>query len=192
MGWDPSFSDDSTADIFPGPPAAQTSIDHHSSLVSSNCFSVHITTDSTSPGEILPQIPAATHGEAPLKPYTSVQSVLSSIPRPHPERRQDPLHRLSAVAHTKDLPYWDASGILPRAMTTSGGQNYHPSGKRDLTLREYATLQGFPACHIFEGKLLKKQIGNAVPPCVATVLFESIKRDLDAADGILEEPELIE
>ncbi len=39
---------------------------------------------------------------------------------------------------------------------------------------------------------MKKQIGNSVPACVAKVLFESIKKDLDAADGIENDAELIE
>ena len=74
-------------------------------------------------------------------------------------------------------------------MTTSGGQNYHPDGKRDFTLREYATLQGFPPNHVFAGYGIKRQIGNAVPPCVAKVLFESIKTQLDEVDGVLQERE---
>lgn len=89
------------------------------------------------------------------------------------------------------LPY-DANDILPRAMTCHGGHNYHPSGKRGLTLREYAALQGFPSGHVFAGHYIKKQIGNAVPPSVAKVLFESIKKDLERADGIVDGPELIE
>lgn len=89
------------------------------------------------------------------------------------------------------MPAWDGSKILPRAMTTSGGQNYHPSGKRDLTLREYACLQGFPTGHVFKGNYVKKQIGNAVPPVVAKVLFGSIKADLEKVDGV-EGLELIE
>lgn len=140
-------------------------------------------------------MPAATHSEhgtGSLKPFVSVRSALSTIPRADAVR-SDPLHDPSAVAFTPDkhqMP-WDASKILPRAMTTSGGQNYHPSGKRDFTLREYATLQGFPPCHVFTGAYVKKQIGNAVPPCVAKVLFESIKRDLDAVDGIEDDAEVI-
>jgi len=142
-------------------------------------------------------MPAATHsetGQPPLKPYTSVKTALSSIPEPSPFTCPDPLHRPSLVEFTphKHLTPWDDNKILPRAMTTSGGQNYHPSGTRDLTPREYATLQGFPNCHVFKGSYMKKQIGNAVPPCVAKVLFESIKRDLDDVDGIVEEAELIE
>lgn len=61
-----------------------------------------------------------------------------------------------------------------------------------MTLREYAAFQGFPVGHCFRGKYVKKQIGNAVPPVVAKVLFESIRRDLDKADGIEEAPLLIE
>jgi DNA (cytosine-5)-methyltransferase 1 len=69
-------------------------------------------------------------------------------------------------------------------MTTSGGQNYHPSAERDFTIAEYACLQGFPEAHLFTDVAAKKQIGNAVPPIVAKVLFESIKEQLDMADGI--------
>jgi DNA (cytosine-5)-methyltransferase 1 len=76
-------------------------------------------------------------------------------------------------------------------MTCSGGQNYHPCGTRDFTIREYACLQGFPPNHLFRGSYVKKQIGNAVPPSVAKVLFESIKKALDRADGIVEEHEVI-
>jgi len=143
-------------------------------------------------------MPTATHSESggdnpPLKPFTPVQSALSTVPRPNP-LRPDPLHDPASVAFAPDkyLTPWDDSKIMPRAMTTSGGGNYHPSGKRDLTPREYATLQGFPQCHVFKGSYVKKQIGNSVPPCVAKVLFESIKKDLDAADGIENEAEWIE
>lgn len=76
-------------------------------------------------------------------------------------------------------------------MTCSGGQNWHPDGWRDFTVREYASLQGFPQNHVFRGSYVKKQIGNAVPPCVGKVLFESIKKELDAVDGIVEGPEVM-
>lgn len=31
---------------------------------------------------------------------------------------------------------------------------------------------------------MKRQIGNAVPPCVAEVLFRSIRGDLEGRDGV--------
>lgn len=52
-------------------------------------------------------------------------------------------------------------------------------------------MQGFPECHVFKGKAIKKQIGNAVPPCIAKVLFESIKRDLSTADGVDDSAEFV-
>ncbi|KAH7336089.1 S-adenosyl-L-methionine-dependent methyltransferase [Rhexocercosporidium sp. MPI-PUGE-AT-0058] len=144
------------------------------------------------PGEALPRMPLPTHsapGSGPLDllPHVSVNTTLKSIELGAAD------HDINSVMWVPDryMPPWDGSKILPRAMTTSGGQNYHPSGMRDLTLREYACLQGFPTGHVFRGNYVKKQIGNAVPPVVAKVLFGSIKADLEKVDGI-EGPELIE
>ncbi|KAK6586538.1 hypothetical protein PZA11_001595 [Diplocarpon coronariae] len=139
-----------------------------------------------SPGEPLPKMPVPTHSAAdtgsPLKllPLVSANKTLSSIP---PNAAD---HDIEAVTWLPEryMKPWDGSKILPRAMTTSGGQNYHPSGTRDLTLREYASLQGFPPKHVFKGNYVKKQIGNAVPPVVAKVLFEGIKGDLEGVDGV--------
>src|SRR5690606_15701466 len=78
--------------------------------------------------------------------------------------------------------------ILPRCITTSGGQNYHFSGTRDFTLRELATLQGFPAYHAFEGPYIKKQIGNAFPPVVAEHLFRHVQKWLLDEDGMAPRP----
>ena len=136
-------------------------------------------------------MPAPTHaqdGRDGLKPFTSVADVLSSIPENAPN------HDVQSVTYAGEQrkSSYNAHRILPRAITTHGGQNYHPSGRRDFTLAEYAALQGFPASHEFTGPSLKKQIGNSVPPSIAKVLFESIKKDLEKVDGIEEGPELIE
>ena len=72
-------------------------------------------------------------------------------------------------------------------MTTSGAGMVHPSGKRSFTHREFAALQGFGLEHKFSDVAVRKQIGNAVPPCVAAILFESIKKALRKADGLGEE-----
>jgi DNA (cytosine-5)-methyltransferase 1 len=141
------------------------------------------------PGEILPKMPLPTHSEGGfggLKPFVSVNETIAAIPRDAPN------HDLNG-APKRSFPPWDGSKILPRAICSDGGQgNCHPSGKRDLTLREFASLQGFPLGHVFLAPYVKKQIGNAVPPCGAKVIFESIKEELDRADGIVEAPVLIE
>lgn len=70
-------------------------------------------------------------------------------------------------------------------MTTSGGENWHPNGKRGFTDREFACLQGFSLQHRFGPNGIKRQIGNAVPPVVAKVLFEGIRRFMEGVDGIV-------
>lgn len=72
-------------------------------------------------------------------------------------------------------------------MTTSGAGICHPSGQRSLTHREYACIQGFPLEHKFSTNDVLKQIGNAVPPLFAKILFEQVKRALLKADGVLPE-----
>jgi DNA (cytosine-5)-methyltransferase 1 len=91
------------------------------------------------------------------------------------------------LAKPLNNPPWDDGSIAPRAITTHGGQNYHPSGKRGLTNREFAALQGFPIEHTFSEKNVKKQIGNAVPPSIAKILFEAVRKALEEADGVEKE-----
>lgn len=121
----------------------------------------------------------------PLAP--TVAQCLSVIPvASHYPPYPDALHNPSAVIlpMSRRMPPWNPHDILPRAMTTSGGQNYHPSGERDLTLREYACLQGFPLHHVFLAKGIKRQIGNAVPPVCAQVLFQGVRKALESADEV--------
>lgn len=77
---------------------------------------------------------------------------------------------------------YDASIPLRYCVTTGGGGNYHPSGQRDLTNREFASLQSFPHEHNFSNTGVKRQIGNAVPPVVAKTMFEAVKKALKKAD----------
>ncbi|KAK3311378.1 S-adenosyl-L-methionine-dependent methyltransferase [Chaetomium strumarium] len=139
----------------------------------------------SAPGEKLPPFPPATHskgGAGGLKPWASPESVLSPLSRsrrfnhhklhmPHLSRRFDP----------PKAP-WDPTQ-LAKTITTSGGQNYHWDGKRDFTLLEYAMLQGFPTWHRFEGRCIKRQIGNAFAPTVVRALYEHLVKWLLAQDG---------
>jgi len=52
----------------------------------------------------------------------------------------------------------------------------HPHEHRGLSLREAARLQSFPDDFIFQGPLSfqQQQVGNAVPPLLAKVIFEKI------------------
>ncbi|MFC1834157.1 DNA cytosine methyltransferase [Thermodesulfobacteriota bacterium] len=69
----------------------------------------------------------------------------------------------------------------------SRGRYGHPLEDRPLTPREAARLQGFPDDYIFYGTRhdIRHQIGNAVPPPLAEVVGNEIKRSLMISDGLI-------
>lgn len=136
---------------------------------------------------MLPSFPPFTHADpnianSGLKPWESVNKFINDIPYGAPNH-----DRAVLEATSFNFAPWCGNSIAPRCITTHGGQNYHPSGKRHLTNREYATLQGFPLYHLFSDSNIKRQIGNAVPPSIAKVLFEWIRKALEKTDGIQSE-----
>ncbi|KAM5346866.1 hypothetical protein ACJ41O_009871 [Fusarium nematophilum] len=136
------------------------------------------------PGEKLPPFPQATHnedGHGGLLPYNTIKKTLGGI------RRGDDLHDLDNVKyHQPPRSPYDADR-LGGTVTTSGGDFYYPDGTRNLTLREFASLQGFPKTHRFLGTMtsIKRQIGNAFPPITVSVLYKHIEKWLLKQDGIL-------
>ncbi|HEY2170542.1 MAG TPA: DNA cytosine methyltransferase, partial [Candidatus Angelobacter sp.] len=54
-----------------------------------------------------------------------------------------------------------------------------PTQNRGLSVREAARLQSFPDTFKFVGSIgfQQQQVGNAVPPLLAQVVFESILRE---------------
>ncbi|KAJ4246227.1 hypothetical protein NW757_009681 [Fusarium falciforme] len=134
------------------------------------------------PGERLPPFPQPTHGpEAGLLPYNSIGTAIRGI------RPGDDLHDLDNVKYyePRRAPY--DPNRLAGTITTRGGDFYYPDGTRNLTLREYASLQGFPKNHQFLGTMtsIKRQIGNAFPPNTVRVLYKHIEQWLLKEDGML-------
>jgi DNA (cytosine-5)-methyltransferase 1 len=69
-------------------------------------------------------------------------------------------------------------------LTGSGGggtHGYHYKEPRPLTNRERARIQTFPDKFIFEGKYasVRKQIGMAVPPMLAKIIFNELLKQLN-------------
>lgn len=60
------------------------------------------------------------------------------------------------------------------------GTFVHPYANRVLTVREGARLQGFPDSYTFTGRLSSRyrQVGNAVPPLLATVIADRLREQL--------------
>lgn len=80
--------------------------------------------------------------------------------------------------------YWDrpAPTITTRCVSFSNGRFGHPEFDRAMTVREAATLQGFPPDFIFEGGVwdTASQVGNAVPPPIARAVGEQIATALSS------------
>lgn len=136
------------------------------------------------PGENLPPFPLPTHAEdstGGLKPYTTLRHALCGI------RHGEDLHNLRTVKRHQPpkAPY--NPDRLAGTLTTGGADFPYPDGSRDFTLRELASLQGFPRYHKFKGTRtsIRKQIGNAFPPNTVRVLYEHLERWLLNQDGVL-------
>ncbi|CAG7562302.1 unnamed protein product [Fusarium equiseti] len=139
------------------------------------------------PGERLPPFPAPTHGnEDGLIPYNTIGKVLRGI------RPGDDLHDLDNVQnYNPQRPPYDPER-LAGTITTRGGDLYYPDGSRKLTLRELASMQGFPKSHRFLGNMtsIKRQIGNAFPPIAVRVLYKHIETWLLKEDGMISDDSL--
>jgi len=71
---------------------------------------------------------------------------------------------------------WDT----PSDTITASTPEIHPNKKRRLSVRECAILQSFPDDFIFYGSLSSqhRQVGNAVPPLLAKLIAENIKKEI--------------
>ncbi|RWX02209.1 DNA cytosine methyltransferase [Flavobacterium cerinum] len=77
---------------------------------------------------------------------------------------------------------------LPSVVISNYRKNMliHPTQDRGLSVREAARLQSFPDNFVFKGSLthIQQQIGNAVPPLLAEVIFKAIKLQHEQANAV--------
>ena len=78
-------------------------------------------------------------------------------------------------------PHRPSYTITTQFSNVTGGTFAHPTQDRVLSLREGARLQSFPDRYDFVGPLSSRyrQVGNAVPPLLATVLADCIAEQID-------------
>ncbi|KAL2871385.1 S-adenosyl-L-methionine-dependent methyltransferase [Aspergillus lucknowensis] len=133
------------------------------------------------PGETLPRMPKPTHGVpgSGLRDLATINQVISNIPAGTPD------HDVGG-ARSRGSLLWRApfdANQQARTITCGGGENnYHPSGQRGFTNREFACLQTFPLSYRFGPREVRKQIGNAVPPLLAKAIYTEIIRSLQETD----------
>lgn len=125
--------------------------------------------------------PVPTHGgQTSLNklPWISVSRALRCLPLPHPES-PIPNHQKYSSFKLKFNGYLGNRRIdpdKPAPTVTARGDSkggvvvlHHPSNRRRMSVRELATIQGFPIAFEFCGNQSDayRQIGNAVPPPLA-------------------------
>ncbi|KAI6350749.1 hypothetical protein MCOR25_010423 [Pyricularia grisea] len=87
------------------------------------------------PGEVLPTLPPASHGNAPgLRPFTTVNDVLANIPRGAQLHDVQRAERLGAAGAP-----WDGNTILRETLCCGRGKMCHPSGRRLFTERMFTS-----------------------------------------------------
>jgi DNA (cytosine-5)-methyltransferase 1 len=86
---------------------------------------------------------------------------------------------------------WDrpSISITAKSSTPSCGRFLHPEQNRNISLREAALLQGFPASFHFSGPLVQcyRQIGNAVSPIFAEAVASRISEEINSSSTSCED-----
>lgn len=112
-----------------------------------------------------------------LPPYLTAREAIGNIPR------FATLHDPRPAINNKEP--WDPDRPYHKTLTTNSDA-WHWGGRRKLTLRELAGIQGFPHTYKFTGTntAIEKQIGNAVPPPWFKLVFEECIKVLRKVDRI--------
>lgn len=103
--------------------------------------------------------------------------------RAWPNHLKLPCHaRTSGYTDVYGRLAWDrpASGLTTRCISYSNGRFGHPAQDRAISVREAACLQTFPRDFLFHGNIgsIARQIGNAVPVRVATLIGEHVLKHI--------------
>ena len=97
-----------------------------------------------------------------------------------PEDLPEDLRPKSGFKNTYCRLWWNkpCTTITRNLSTPSSSRCIHPKAPRPLTTREGARLQSFPDDYVFCGSRASKnlQIGEAVPPKLASALAASIEK----------------
>lgn len=132
------------------------------------------------PGEALPSWPTPTHSSNPTgdqQPFLTEEQAISGLtPELHSLHDPKSLRVIDRMARDADKP-------MEFVIGSNGPGRPHPDGKREFTLRELASLQGFPTYHEFKGSYQKQQICKAFPPSVAMAFYQHIRQHMEEVDG---------
>jgi DNA (cytosine-5)-methyltransferase 1 len=121
--------------------------------------------------------------------WRTVEDDIRDLPETRSDNSKDIQHALipgarSYRGHTGSSLYWPAKSLKAGTHGVGGGENmlHQDDGSvRYFTVRECARLQTFPDSWIFKGawSSVTRQLGNAVPVKMATVVAKSIREALE-------------
>lgn len=130
------------------------------------------------------------------RPWRTVRDALAGLPDPERHRDGEGIANHEFRPGARPYPGHTGSPLDLPAKTLKagdhgvpGGENMlaHPNGRvRYFTVRESARLQTFPDEYIFQGSWTEtmRQLGNAVPVNLATVVAASVKACLEERTSI--------
>jgi len=113
----------------------------------------------------------------------TLQNAIGDLPIEYDEGKQHigTKHKVKFTGYLGNR-HLDWNSISPTITGRGGGTggpviNIHPSGKRRMTVREYARIQTFPDNFVFSGCIssMYRQIGNAVPPKFSIIMAKLFK-----------------
>ncbi|MBG6192427.1 DNA (cytosine-5)-methyltransferase 1 [Arthrobacter sp. CAN_A212] len=100
------------------------------------------------------------------------------------------MRRARRTDHTKRYGRVDPDGLASTILTKCDphwGAYFHYDQDRTFTVREAARLQSFPDSYVFTGSRVEQyeQVGNAVPPMLATAVGNAIAVLLEPVSGTI-------
>ncbi len=137
---------------------------------------------------------AASGSLLPSLPWRTIRDAISDLPKPSEHRESSIIsnHRINPgakayVGHTGSFIDWPAKTLKAGVHGVPGGENmitFDNGSVRYLTVREAARVQTFPDRWHFEGPWSEamRQLGNAVPVELATVVAKSVAQKLNPSN----------
>jgi DNA (cytosine-5)-methyltransferase 1 len=155
----------------------------------------HRTKPSGSPrGQLASRVARLSAGDPPTtEPWVTVREAISDLPEPRASRESPRFlnHRLQPgakayVGHTGSALDWPSKTLKAGVHGVPGGENMiaYPNGRvRYYSVREAARIQTFPDNWHFFGSWseVMRQLGNAVPMRLATIIATSVAERLRKA-----------